>query len=173
MLRRAWSLLAIAACAGCTPALDWREVRPVQSDATVLFPCRPATDSRRVRLDGQSPEMFIAVCSASGSTFALSYADVGDPAGVEAALRALRGAAVANVAGSAQLGDELRVPGATPGPGAARVHISGRLPDGKPVAIEAAFFARGTRVFQASVISPNRIDAEAVDTFLGGLRVGS
>jgi hypothetical protein len=37
----------------------------------------------------------------------------------------------------------------------------------------AGFFAKGTRVFQASVISPGTLDAEAVSTFFAGLEVPS
>ena len=173
MFRRAWGSIALAAAAGCSPALNWREVHPAQSDATALFPCRPASDSRRVQLAGRPAEMFIVVCSASGSTFALSYADVGDPGDVDRALGALRTAAVNNVAGSAHSADGPAIPGATPSPGAARLRIAGRLPDGKPATMDAVFVARGTRVFQASVISSRAPDAEAVDTFFGGLRLGS
>ena len=32
--------------AACQPALNWREVRPAQSNAVALFPCKPEVEQR-------------------------------------------------------------------------------------------------------------------------------
>ena len=174
MGRRAcgWVIWAAAATA-CSPALDWRAVRPEESGAVALFPCRPASHARRLHLGAANAEMFIYACSASGATFALGYADVADPAQVGPALAALRTAAIANMNGSAQPDGVLNVTGMTPNDEARRLRIVGHLPGGRAAQMAAGFFAKGTRVFQASVISPGTLDAEAVSTFFAGLEVRS
>ena len=115
MGRRAcgWVIWA-AAVTACSPALDWRAVRPEESGAVALFPCRPASHARRLHLGDANAEMFIYACTASGATFALGYADVADPLQVGPALAALRTAAIANMNGSAQPDGVLNVTGMTP-----------------------------------------------------------
>ena len=43
-------LVFAALLVGCSPALDWREVRVEGRDAFVLLPCKPAAHARQVRL---------------------------------------------------------------------------------------------------------------------------
>ena len=64
---------------------------------------------------------------------------------------------------------ELRVEGATPNPASQRVQWQGRLPDGRAVSGQSAVFAKGTRVFQASVVA-DKPAAEAMETFFASLR---
>ena len=169
---RGWMIWA-AALTACSPTLDWRAVRPEPSGAVALFPCRPASHARRLHLGAVNTELFLYACTASGATFALAYADVADPAQVGPALAALRAAAIANVGGSAQPDGVLNVAGMTPNAQAQRLLIGGHLPGGRAAQMAAGFFAKGTRVFQASVISPGTLDAEAVSTFFAGLEVPS
>jgi hypothetical protein len=168
----AWVMWATA-LAACSPALDWRAVRPEASGAVALFPCRPASHARRLHLGIVSTEMFVYACTASGATFALGYADVFDPAQVGPALVALRTAAIANVGGDAEPDGVLQVKGMTPNSEARRLRIAGHLPGGRAAQMAAGFFAKGTRVFQASVIAPGTPGAEAVNTFFAGLEVPS
>jgi hypothetical protein len=163
----------VAALTACSPALDWRAVRPEESGAVALFPCRPASHARRLHLGAVNAEMFVYACTASGATFALGYADVADPAQIGPALAALRAAATANMSGSAQPEGVLNVNGMTPNSQARRLRIVGHLPGGRAAQMAAGFFAKGTRVFQASVISPGTLDAEAVNTFFAGLEVAT
>jgi len=170
MVRRAWAAAVQAAIlAGCTPTFDWRQVRPEHSNAVALFPCRPATHARQVRLGGAEVQMFVVACKAGGATFSLGYADVGDAARVAPALQALRDAAVANLAGRARPDGKLPVPGAASDAAAARLRIDGHLPGGAAGEMAGAFFASGTRVFQASVVAEGGLDAEPVETFFAGL----
>ena len=159
MGRRAcgWVIWA-ATMTACSPALDWRAVRPEESGAVALFPCRPASHARRLHLGAANAEMFIYVA---------------DPVQVGPALAALRTAAIANMNGSAQPDGVLNVTGMTPNDEARRLRIVGHLPGGRAAQMAAGFFAKGTRVFQASVISPGTLDAEAVSTFFAGLEVRS
>ncbi len=157
--------------AACAPTLDWREVRPEDSQVQLLFPCKPVQQVRRVRLAGQDLRLALHACSAGGQTWALAHADLGDPAQVGAALAELLASAAANLGAEAAPGQPLQVAGATPNPGSRRLRLAGRLPDGTPVDEEVAVFTYGTRVYQATALG-KALTHEAAQTFIGSLRAG-
>jgi hypothetical protein len=172
-LPRSFALAACALLAGaCSPTFDWREVRPEGSGATLLMPCKPNSMVRSVRLAGDTVALTLSACTAGGQTWAIASADIGDPARVTAALDELESAARTNLAGGPAQTLALAVAGATPNPASRRVQFSGRLGDGTVVQEQVAVFARGTRVFQATVLGP-QLPAEGVETFFGSLRAGS
>lgn len=162
-------LLAAAVLAACTPPLDWREVRPADAGAVALFPCKPAQEVRRVRLAGADADMALLSCRADGALWALAHADVADPARVRSALEELADASLRNIRASASASAPAAVSGMTPNPGAVRLSADGVRPDGAKVHAETAVFAKGTRVFQATVLAP-RADAAAAATFLDSVR---
>jgi hypothetical protein len=165
------SLVAMAASTACSPELDWREVRPGGGHVVALFPCKPDALTRRLQLAGAKVDMTLHACVAGGSTYALSYADVADPARVDPVLDALASAARANIAAREVLASTApSVAGATPGARAGRWTMRGRLSDGREVHAQAALFAYGTSVYQATVMSASA-DATAAETFFGALRV--
>lgn len=164
-------LLAVTGLSACTPTLDWREVRPEGSGARALFPCRPVSHARQLALAGAPVRMTMHACSAGGVVFALGVADVGEPARVAPALAELRAAAVRNLDAAADPVQALSVTGMTPNAQAARVRLSGRRPDGSVVHEELALFARGTTVYQATLLGP-AADAAAAQMFVEGLKVG-
>jgi len=155
--------------AACSPALDWREVRPAGSHVTLLMPCKPVLQERRLPLAGASVSLTLQACSAGDQTWGIAHADVADPARVGAALVELRTSAAANVASLAAEVLPLQVPGATPQAASERVRFEGRLPDGRPVQMQLAVFAQGTRVFQATALG-ERLPVEAAETFFGSIR---
>jgi hypothetical protein len=166
-----WMLaVVVVLLAGCAPSLDWREVRPEGSGLVGLMPCRPSVYQRSVRLAGPAVPLSLSACSADGLTFALAFADLGDPTRVSTALAELQASALANVSAGRPEPLPLKLEGATPNSASARLRLLGRLPDGKPVEEQVAVFSQGTRVFQATLIGP-ALPAEVVDTFFGGLRL--
>lgn len=164
-------LVALAAftAAGCSPSLDWREFTPEDSGIGVTFPCRPDRQARNLALAGAVVRMEMLACGADGMTFALAYADVADPALVGPGLAALRRQAAGNIGAQAQAWQPYLLAGATPNPQTGRLSVTGALPDGSAVREHAAFFSRGLRLYQASVIGTAPTPA-AVDAFLGGFR---
>ena len=158
------------ATAACSPTLDWREIRPQDSGLTLLFPCKPASHAREVRLDGSPRQMVLYACEAGDSTFALSQVAVSDPREVDPALDAMRAAAAANVQAGSPTAQDFVVPGATPSGRAGRLDAAGRLPGGDAGQLAAVFFVRGTSLFQATVFG-RRLDREAVDTYFSGLKL--
>ncbi|HET9629769.1 MAG TPA: hypothetical protein VFP14_09845 [Novosphingobium sp.] len=162
-------LAAALVVLGCSPALDWREFEPEGSGVIASFPCRPDHHSRTVPLAGASVRMEMFVCNVAGTTFALTYADMADPAAVGPALGELKALAGANIGAAPEAAAAASVPGMTPHPQAGRVVAKGRRPDGGRIEQQALVFAKGVRVYQASVVGSS-IPAEAAETFLGAPR---
>lgn len=165
-------LMLAAALAGCSPTFNWREVRPVDGGGVALmFPCKPDSHARRVRLGEDELRLELHVCRAGEITWALAMTEVASPDRVAPALAELQRSAAANLGADGPLtAAPLTVPGATPQPGAKRLSLQGRLPDGQPVHGEVAVFARGTRLYQATCLGAT-LPSEPLETFFASLRV--
>jgi hypothetical protein len=165
-------LLSLAAAAtACTPVLDWRELRLDGAGLVALFPCRPDRQVRRLALAGAVVEMSLWACSAGGATYAVGFADVGDPQRVAVALDELAASASRNIGSIGPLATApLRVPGMTPNSQARRETLAGQMTDGPRVHEQMLVFARGARVYQATIVGP-RLDDEAVEMYFGALRL--
>lgn len=176
MHTRLWRAALLAGGVGllaCSPALDWREIRPPGTQLVAMFPCKPAAQQRQILLAGQSVSMSLLACTAAGKTWGLAHADVVDPALLGPALDALRAAAAANIGASidaAAAPQPLQIPGATPHPASARARLAGKRPDGAGVEMRMAVFVHGTRVFQATVLGP-RVSDEEAGSFFSALRI--
>lgn len=153
---------AVAGLAACTPALDWRELRPDGGALRLQFPCKPQKLDRRVDLGGVPVPMSLLACRAQNLVFGLARADVGDPSRVGGALQALLRSAEANIgipdssasaAPGAPASEPFAPKGATPQAEARRAVRVGRLPDGAAVELHVAVFAYGTQVYQATVVA--------------------
>lgn len=153
---------------GCTPAMDWREVRA--GPVAAALPCRPSVYERRVPLAGVSAVWRLQACSAGGATWALGEADLADPALVTAALGQLLAAAAENTAGQRLRDEPWRMSGATPNPQARRISVRGTRPDGRAVEHHAVVFAVGTQVVQLSVVG-DAVSPDDVDAMFGSARV--
>ncbi len=156
--------------AACAPALDWREVRPAGTQLHLLFPCKPTSQQRTLNLAAAPVVLTLQACQAGGLTWALSHADVNDPARVAPALTELRTAAQSKMGQPGATWAPLTTPGATPNAqsGLARLSMAG--PDPQAMQMHVAVFAHGTRVFQAAVLGP-KVPTEAADSFFASLRV--
>lgn len=162
-------LTGVATVAACTPTLNWRDVRPAGSGVQLLLPCKPDTQERTVALAGSPVRLTLTVCRAADQVWALAHADVVDPARVGPALAALQAGAAANLGASAATWAPQPVPGATPQPGSGRARLQGQRPDGQAAQMQVLVFARGTQVFQASVVGP-ALAKEAVDAYFKSIR---
>ncbi|MEP6739548.1 MAG: hypothetical protein ABJA61_04170 [Caldimonas sp.] len=170
--RAAAALLAGAALQACSPALDWRESRPEGSGVVMMFPCRPVRYERTVQLAGQSTPMQLHSCRAADNTFSLAVADASDPARVAPLLAALREQAVGNIAGVAAPRPLPPIAGATPNAASALWRIEGKRPDGRRVVEHAAFFVKGLRLYQATVIGEAEPPGqEWFESFFAAIRV--
>lgn len=161
------SLLLMA----CSPAFNWREVRPDNTAVSLLLPCKPDKASRSVPLGGQTTELAMLGCDAGGATFAIAVATVKDGSQVAAALAGWQAATLANMkATGAGQAAPLKVPGASVQPPALLVRATGQRANGSAVQSQAAYFAHGAQVFQA-VIYADRISPEIAETFFSSLKL--
>jgi hypothetical protein len=166
----AWVLAAAAGLLGaCTPTLDWRDVRPEGALVQLQMPCKPNGQSRNVNLGGGRVNLALHACAAGQVTWGLAAADMVDPARVGPALAELAASAAGNLAAQGAPLQPLAIAGATPNAASGLQRLSGRLPDGKPAQMQVAVFARGTWVYQASVLG-EKIDEAAAQTFFASLR---
>lgn len=169
-----WRLVPAALLlAACSPTLDWRDVRVDDGAAlTALFPCKPQRRARALQVGAAPVRLEVAACEAGDDTYAVGFFDVAEPAVVGPALEILRKGVAANIGDAAAVAAPYALPGMTPSPFAARIDAAGRRPDGSTVRAHAVFFARGLRVYQASVIGAAP-KADAVNAFIGGLKLAS
>jgi hypothetical protein len=165
---------------GCTPALNWREVRvgdgitsPVPLVA--LMPCKPEAMRREVTLAGQPLPIHMQGCEAGGATFAIAHAKALSPvltAWQAANLAALR--ATTHTTQPVQLTAKL-----TAAPGFAPLSLAmtqtvatGLGARGQALQSHAVYFALGGQIFYAVVLA-EKPSPEAVDTFFAGLTLPS
>lgn len=157
----------------CSPTFNWRTVSADSAPLQALMPCKPDAASRQVPLAGVPTALQMRSCDAGGLTFAIAWADVGEAARVEPALRgwqqATRLAVRAEPApgGAAPPGAEVRVRGADRAEGLSARGLDHR---GQPIEVRAVHAVRGTHLVQAAIYG-QAIDDELVRTFFEGLQL--
>lgn len=167
----------------CTPEMNWREVQPVSAGLTATMPCKPDEVMRSVPLDGKSVQMTLAGCDAGGATFVVGWAGVpqtrlGPALGEWQDITLARAGIASGPDGPA--GRPYLPAGALNLPQSLRLTANGRAPDGKPLALDTAWFARaglsgansasvGQVFFVAIYGEPH--DPQARDTFFKGVRL--
>ncbi len=161
----AFFLTAMVLLAACSPALNWREVRPEGTRLALLLPCKPDKAEKTVPLGGPATPLSMLGCDAGDATFAVAVAQLADAAQAATVLAQWQSLTLANMkAGPAQV-SPLKIPGAD----AVLVKAQGQRADGTPVSGQAAYFAQGAQVFQVVLYSA-RIAPEAADTFFSSLK---
>jgi hypothetical protein len=172
--RPAALLVAILTLTGCSPTFNWRALQPEGTPLQALMPCKPETAVRSAPLvAGSSADLHMFSCETGGLRFALAWADMGDVAKVPAALATWRAASLASIRVAAEPGDReqnawpVAVSGAS---GVLGVKAEGHDPQGQTVQTRAAYFSRGSLVFQAAIYGA-RLPDEPVEAFFSGLRL--
>lgn len=160
--------------AGCSPAFNWRDIRLDEAPLTALLPCKPDRGNRTVPLAGASVELRMVGCEAGGATFAVSQTRLHPGAPAAEALAQWRAATLGNMRARDVLQKPFQPPGSLALPQSVQLTASGQRADGRPVQARAVWFARpapeGIWLFHA-VVYADAVDAEAADTFFGGLRL--
>ncbi|RZK99661.1 MAG: hypothetical protein EOP36_18585 [Rubrivivax sp.] len=198
--RNAAAMAAVASLMllACSPALDWRTVRPTHSpDLQAVFPCKPTQLDRQVALPalpGPPVTLHLVSCKVGDATWALSYFDAQEigrvSLGLAADNRALRdnlealgrlGPPTAD-AGSLVTAQDLgpsKVAGMTPHGLSRHWRLVGRRPaepgGHEPLEVHAWHFSHGLTVYQATLWRPippaNAKDStDAVETFIQGFK---
>lgn len=146
---------------GCSPANDWREMRPEGTELVVAMPCKPGKYQDQVQLAGQRAEMRVFACRSNGALFALGHARLVDATQAGAALASLASAASANARGTVGPGEPAQVAGMTPLPQARQWRWTGAGRDEKPAAAWVTVFSYGPNVYQATVIGTAADESQA------------
>ncbi|MES2399528.1 MAG: hypothetical protein V4573_06045 [Pseudomonadota bacterium] len=156
--------------AGCSPNLNWRDVRPEGTSLALLLPCKPDKAQRTVPLGGSPTELNMLGCDAGGATFAVASADVGDAAKVTDVLAQWQKLTLTNMKASPAVQVlPLKVAGAAAVPPALLMKAKGQRADGSAVTGHAAYFSKGTQVFQV-VMYAGKLAPEASETFFSSLK---
>ena len=163
----AWLVIACALPA-CSPTFDWREVRTTQAGLGAMLPCKPEKGSRTVPMAGRQVNLDALSCKTGGATFAVLSADIGDAARAGEVLAQWKTATLANLHSPSAQESPFQPAGARRLPQSLQVVASGRRTDGSKVESHAAYFARGSHVFQA-VIYADQLKPEVAEPFFSGL----
>lgn len=159
-----WCLAAWMA--GCSPALDWREVTLDGAGLKLMFPCKPERESRpQPGPSGQAMTVQTASCKAKGGQYSLTWVDLGDATQVPAALQRMRDRMGQwLVPGEAA---PLTLRGMTPVSAAGQQRFTAR--PGEPAQqVRQAVFASGTHVYQL-LQQAGKPDDEAWDVFVSSV----
>jgi len=159
----------------CTPAFNWREVRPEGLGFAVLLPDRPASLSREIELDGVPLTMTMTGARIDHSLFTVGTVQLPPTAleHAERAVAAMRAGMLRNIA--AQRSDERAISlsvtdlsgRVSERQAGVRLEASGTV-NRQAVRMTALFVARGPRLWQVVAIEPEgRADQAAtmIDSF--------
>ncbi len=167
---------ALLALAACNPTFNWREVRPDNTGLSLLLPCKPDKAEKSVPLGGQPVALRMLGCDTGGATFAVAVADIVDASKAEAVLAQWQALTLVNMkAGPVGLGagatqvSSFRPPGMATGTPPLLVKAEGQRADGRAVAGQAAYFSRGSQLFQV-VLYADVMNAEVAETFFSSLK---
>jgi hypothetical protein len=89
-MTRTLALIALTltlAVSACSPAFDWREVRPPDSEAVLNLPCKAEFQNRKAP---SGLRMGLAHCKTGGFEFAFSWAELSSPADAPTAMAQMR-----------------------------------------------------------------------------------
>lgn len=154
------ALLLAVTLSACSPKYDWRDHRGKDAPYAVLFPGKPATQTRTVRLDQLEVSMTMTAAEIDDVVFAIGSAQLADAAQAPAAIAAMKTAMVNNIGGSITGSKTLAG-------GALEVDASG-----KPMRLIGRFIAKNQRVYQVVVIGPaKKIEADTVETFFSSFKL--
>ncbi|MTW05968.1 hypothetical protein GM668_28205 [Duganella ginsengisoli] len=157
----------VAACVavlvgGCSPKFDWRDYRNLGIPYTVLFPAKPATQSRNINLGDDKVSMHMAAAEIDGVTFAVGSAELPDATRAQMAIATMKNTMVKNINGTvtaeAAAADGRRT--------VTSIEAKGSR-NGEPMVLYGRFVAKDKWVYQAIVAGREKhVNKEAVDTFL-------
>lgn len=169
---KARAALIALICAGCAPALNWREWRSEETGLVQAFPCKPVRQQRQVTIGGGPQLLVLEVCDADGVSWALAHTQAREPAAVGPLLDALAAAAHANLGAARSALRPHAVPGATPQAAAGRYAFAGKDPHGRALQARVLVFARGLLVVQLTALG-ERVPEAGIEIFFGSVRAGA
>ena len=160
------ALVVLAALAACSPKFNWRDVRHEGGGIVLLLPCKPDKAEKTVPLGARPTPLQMIGCEAGGVTFAVAVADVGDAREAASVLAQWQNLTLANMKAGAPRLATMTLAGAS---NAVRTSAQGRAQNGRAVSSEAAYFSRGSQVFQVVMYAPEPMP-DVTETFFSSLK---
>ena len=175
-LRAALGALGLAGSlglAGCSPALNWRDVAIEGVRLQMQLPCKPDRTTRSVPLGGTPVELQVVGCEAGDAIVAVMTAVASPGSDPQALLQGWQQATLANARARLLHSQTWHRPGQLPLAAAQRIQAEGQRADGQPVQLQAVWGAvtQGDRVrlLHAVVYAPQGRD-EPANTLFDSLR---
>lgn len=168
--RQLFSLLAWLFLGACSPALDWREVRPPDGGFMVLFPQKPAQSERRLDTPAGAVTMRMYSARIGEHVLGAGFADFPAPLAAPL-LDALRDALLANINGQMINEREITAAG-IPGREFNAKGTLGRGTEARPGLLQARLLVRGQRYFQlVSLGGPGSMQQADIEFFLTSFKL--
>ena len=160
-------LLMSAALSACSPQYDWRDYRSNDAPYAVLFPSKPATQTRSVKLDNLDVDMTMTAAEVDGVVFAVGSAQLADAARTPAALEAMKKALVNNIGATVTKATASSTGAQT----VLDVEAKGNR-NGEPMVLIGRFIAKDKRVYQVIVMGREKnIVPDTVDTWFSSFKL--
>ena len=167
----------LAWLAGCSPELDWREIRAEDVHVLVTLPAKPARLVRTINLEGLTLEM--TMLGAQAREVAYTVGTIVLPEDTDAmrarALASMRAAMVRNIGGTVNADRPVQVMRVdlggqrTGGADAVEIEVGGRMRD-RDATMIARFVTVGAQAWQAVVLG-GRPDRDAATLFLESIKL--
>ena len=161
------ALLMAAALSACSPQYDWRDYRANDAPYAVLFPAKPASQTRAIKLGELDVNMTMTAAEVDGVVFAVGSAQLADAARAPAALEAMKTALVNNIAATV-------TKSAASASGAQTVldvEAKGNR-NGEPMLLIGRFIAKEKRVYQVIVMGREKnIVRDTVETWFSSFKL--
>lgn len=165
------AVAAVTLLAACSPKFDWRDYRSPGAPYSVLFPGKPATQTRLITIGEDKVNMQMAAAEIDGVTFAVGSAELPDAQHAQSAIGAMKTAMVKNL--NATITSEKEASAAAGGRESKTIEIEAKgSRNGESMLLFGRFVAKDKRVYQAIVAGREKhVDKEAVDTFMTSFKV--
>ena len=167
MKRIPLALLMAAALSACSPQYDWRDYRSNDAPYAVLFPGKPASQTRAIKLDDLDVNMTMTAAEVDGVVFAVGSAQLADAARTPAALEAMKTALVKNIGATVTKSAS----SATAGQTVLDVEAKGSQ-NGESMVLIGRFIAKDTRIYQVIVMGREKnIVQDTVETWFSSFKL--
>ena len=164
-MRYASALVALLALAGCSPELDWRELKSDAGRFAVLMPAKFQHQARTLAANPGNA-MHLWSTRAADSVFGVGYTDY--PAGTAVPIERTTQDLVGNILGTITSSREARLGERASG---RRFSAEGAVA-GQPRVLHALLLQSDRRLYRVMVIAPKgRIDAAEFEMFLDSFKL--
>jgi len=161
------ALMLAAALSACSPQYDWRDYRSSDAPYAVLFPGKPASQTRSIQLDTLAVNMTMTAAEVNGVIFAVGSAQVPDAAQGPAAIEAMKTALVSNI-GATVTSNKSSADGKQ-----ATLDVEAKgSQNGEAMRLIGHFIARDKRIYQVIVMGRDKnIVQDTVETYLSSFKL--